>query len=164
MDLVTPGIGLIFWSTLFFLILLFILGRFAWPAILAAVVARNESIRKALESADRAKEEMARLKADNEKILAEAKAERDALLKEAKQLKEKMIAEAKEKASEEAKKLVKNAREAIQTEKASAINDMKAQMAILSVDIAEKILRAKLEDTKAQKELVEKLINEAELN
>jgi F-type H+-transporting ATPase subunit b len=164
MDLVTPGIGLIFWSTLFFLILLFILGRFAWPAILAAVVARNESIRKALESADRAKEDMARLKADNEKILAEAKAERDALLKEAKQLKEKMIADAKEKATEEAKKLVKNAREAIQSEKASAISDMKAQMATLSVDIAEKILRAKLEDTKAQKELVEKLINEADLN
>ena len=79
MDLVTPGIGMIFWSTLFFLVLLFILGKFAWPAILTAVKARNESIRNALDAADKAKEEMAKLQADNEKILAEAKAERDAL-------------------------------------------------------------------------------------
>ena len=164
MDLVTPGIGLIFWSTLFFLILLFILGKFAWPAILTAVKARNESIRKALDAADQTKVEMSKLKADNEKILAEAKKERDALVKEARQIKEKLIADAKEKASEEAKKLVKAARESIQNEKAAAISDMKAQMASLSVDIAEKILRAKLEGTKAQKKLVSKLINEADLN
>ena len=164
MDLVTPGIGMIFWSTLFFLVLLFILGKFAWPSILTAIKARNESIRKALDAAGKAKEEMAQLQADNEKILAEAKAERDALLKEAKHVKDKLIADAKETATEEAKKLVRNAREAIQAEKAAAINDMKEQMAILSVDIAEKILRTKLEESKAQKELVDKLINEADLN
>ncbi len=164
MDLVTPGIGMIFWSTLFFLVLLFVLGKFAWPAILTAVKARNESIRKALDAAEKAKEEMAQLKADNEQILAEAKAERDAMMKEAKEIKDKMIAEAKEKASEEAEKLVKNARESIQREKAAAINDMKEQMATLSIDIAEKILRKNLEDSKAQKELVDKLINEADLN
>ena len=90
MDLVTPGIGMIFWTTLFFLILLFILGRYAWPAILVAVHARNESINKALESAERARQEMAKLQADNEKILAEAKAERDLMLKEAKDLKDKI--------------------------------------------------------------------------
>lgn len=164
MDLITPGIGLIFWSALFFLILLFILGKFAWPAILTAVKARNESIRMALDAAEKVKEEMAELQADNAKIIAEAKGERDAMLKEAKEVKDKLIAEAKEKATVEAKKLVQNAREAIQTEKAAAINDMKAQMAILSVDIAEQILRTKLEDTKAQKELVDKLISEADLN
>ena len=164
MDLVTPGIGMIFWSTLFFLVLLFILGKFAWPAILTAVKARNESIRKALDAADKAKEEMAQLKADNEQILAEAKAERDAMLKEAKQIKDKLIADARDQAAEEAKKLVKSARESIRNEKTAAINDMKKQMASLSVEIAEKILRAKLEDTKAQKELVGKLINEADLN
>jgi F-type H+-transporting ATPase subunit b len=164
MDLVTPGIGMIFWSTLFFLILLFILGRFAWPAILAAVVARNESIRRALDAANKAREEMAQLQAGNEKILAEAKTERDALLRDAKQVKEKLIADAKEKAAEEANKLVQSAREAIRTEKAAALNDMKEQMSILSVDIAEKILRAKLGESKAQKELVDKLINEADLN
>jgi F-type H+-transporting ATPase subunit b len=164
MSLVTPDIGLIFWSTLFFLILLLVLGRFAWPAILTAVKTRNESIRHALEAADRAKEEMAKLQADNQKILAEAKAERDALLREAKQIKDKLIADAKEEATEEAKKLVQNARESIQSEKAAAINDMKEQMANLSVDIAEKILRIKLEDSKAQKDLVNKLIEEADLN
>lgn len=164
MDLVTPGIGMIFWSTLFFLVLLFILGKFAWPAILTAVKARNESIRNALEAADRAKEEMAKLQADNEQILAQAKAERDALMREAKSMKDKLIADAKQKATEEAEKLVKNARESIQREKAAALNEMKEQMATLSVDIAEKILRMKLEDSKAQKELVDKMINEADLN
>ena len=164
MDLVTPGRGMIFCSTLFFLVLLFILGKFAWPAILTAVKARNESIRNALAAADRAKEEMAQLQSDNEKILAEAKAERDAMMREAKTMKDKLIAEAKEKASEEADKLVKSARESIQSDKAAALNDMKEQMATLSVDIAEKILRMKLEGSKAQKELVDKLINEADLN
>jgi len=164
MDLVTPDIGMIFWSTLFFLVLLFILGKFAWPAILTAVRARNESIRNALDAAEKAKEEMAKLQADNEQILAEAKAERDKLMREAKAMKDKMIAEAKDKASEEAAKLVKNARESIQREKTAAINDMKVQMASLSVDIAEKILRSKLGESKAQKKLVDRLINEADLN
>ena len=164
MDLVTPGLGMIVWSTLFFLILLFILGKFAWPAILSAVKARNESIKNALDAADRAKEEMAKLQADNEQILAEAKAERDALMREAKAVKDKLIAEAKEKATEEAAKLVKNARESIQREKSAALNEMKVQMASLSVEIAEKLLRKKLGDPKAQKELVDKLIKEADLN
>ncbi|MDF1573750.1 MAG: F0F1 ATP synthase subunit B [Bacteroidales bacterium] len=164
MDLVTPGIGMIFWSTLFFLVLLFILGKFAWPAILTAVKARNESIRHALDAAERAKKEMKKLQAENEKILAEAKAERDSLLKEAKELKDQLIAEAREKAAEEAKKLVQNARESIRHEKAAALTEMKEQMASLSVDIAEKILRMKLEESKAQNDLVNKLINEADLN
>jgi len=164
MDLVTPGLGMIVWSTLFFLILLFILGKFAWPAILSAVKARNESIKNALDAADRAKEEMAKLQADNEQILAEAKAERDALMREAKVTKDKLIAEAKEKATEEAAKLVKSARESIQREKTAALNEMKVQMASLSVEIAEKLLRKKLGDPKAQKELVDKLIKEADLN
>jgi F-type H+-transporting ATPase subunit b len=164
MDLVTPGIGMIFWSTLFFLILLFILGRFAWPAILAAVYARNESIRKALDAADRAREEMAQLQADNEKILAEAKSERDAMMKEARDVKDNIINEAKEKASLEASKLLKNAKEEIQNEKRAAISEMKQQMAILSIDIAEKIIRSKLRDDKAQKDLVNKLVDDIDLN
>ncbi len=164
MDLVTPGIGMIFWSTLFFLILLFILGKFAWPAILTAVKARNESIRSALDAANKAKEEMAKLESDNKKILAEAKAEREAMLKEARQVKDKLIADAREQASVEAKKLVKSARESIRSEKAAALNEMKEQMAMLSLEIAEKILRSKLKNEKAQQELVNKLINEADLN
>ncbi len=164
MDLVTPGIGMIFWTTLFFLILLFILGKFAWPAILSAVHARNESIRKALDSAEKAREEMAQLQADNEKILAEAKQERDAMMKEARNVKDKIISEAKEKAGEESAKLLKHAREAIQNEKASAITEMKEQMALLSVSIAEKVLRQKLSGDKEQKELVDKLVDDIDLN
>lgn len=164
MDLVTPGIGLIFWSTLFFLVLLFVLGKFAWPAILVAVRTRNESIRKALNAAEKAKEEMAQLKADNEKIIEEARKERDAIVREAKDVREKLIAEAKERAEAEAKKLVKNAREAIRSEKAAAINEMKSQIATLSVEIAEKLLRKRLGESKAQKDLVTKLIKEADLN
>ena len=164
MDLVTPGIGMIFWTTLFFLILLFILGKFAWPAILAAVNARNDSIKKALETAEKAREEMAQLQSDNEKILAEAKVERDAMIKEARDMKDKIISEAKEKAGEEASKVLKNARAAIQSEKTSAITEMKQQMALLSVNIAEKVLKSKLSGDKEQKELVEKLVDDIDLN
>ena len=164
MDLVTPGIGMIFWTTLFFLILLFILGKFAWPAILAAVNARNESIKKALETAEKAREEMAQLQSDNQKILTEAKAERDALLKEARDVKDKIISEAKEKAGEEASKVLKNARAAIQSEKVAAITEMKQQMTILSIDIAEKVLKSKLSGDKEQKDLVEKLVDDIDLN
>lgn len=155
---------MIFWSTLFFLILLFILGKFAWPAILAAVRARNESIRKALESAEKARKEMEQLHADNEKVLAEAKTERDAMMKEARDVKDKIISEAREKANAEAAKLVKNARNAIQNEKLSAITEMKEQMAILSVQIAEKILKSKLSSDKEQEKLAKKLIDDIKLN
>jgi len=164
MDLVTPGIGMIFWTTVFFLILLIILGKFAWPAILSAVHARNDSIRKALESAEKAREEMAKLQADNEKILAEARAERDALLKEARSVKDKIIAEAKEQAGAEAAKLLQNARNSIKREKESAINEIKQQVALLSLDIAEKVLKTKLSSDKEQKALVDKLVDEIDLN
>ena len=164
MDLVTPGIGMIFWTVIFFGILLFILGKFAWPAILAAVAARNDSIRKALDSAEKAREEMAQLQADNEKVLSEAKAERDAMMKEAKEVKDKIIAEARDKASAEASKLIQNARESIRAEQAAAISEMKSQVAKLSVDIAEKVLVEKLGDDKAQKDLVNKLVDDIDLN
>ncbi len=164
MDLVTPGIGMIFWTTVFFLILLIILGKFAWPAILSAVHARNDSIKKALESAEKAREEMAKLQADNEKILAEARAERDALLKEARSVKDKIIAEAKEQAGAEAAKLLQNARNSIKREKESAINEIKQQVALLSLDIAEKVLKTKLSSDKEQKALVDKLVDEIDLN
>ncbi len=164
MDLVTPGIGMIFWTTVFFLILLFILGKFAWPAIMSAISARNESIRKALDSAEKAREEMAQLQSNNEKILAEAKAERDAMMKDARDVKDKIIAEARDKAGAEASKMIQNAKEAIRSEQASAISEMKVQMAILSVEIAEKILIEKLSTDKAQKDLVNKLVDDIDLN
>ena len=164
MDLVTPGVGMIFWTTLFFLIVLFVLGKFAWPSILSAVRARNESIRKSLESAKKAREEMANLQADNERILAEAKAERDAMLKEARDVKEAIMTEASEKAAEDASKLLKSAKEAIKKEKLAAINEIKEQIATLSIEIAEKVLRKTLSAEKEQKKLVDKLIDDIDLN
>lgn len=155
---------MIFWTTLFFTILLLVLRKFAWPAILTAVHTRNESIRQSLESAERAKEEMARLKADNEKVLGEARAEKDALLQEARVIRDRIIAEAKEEAGEEAEKLVGQAREAIRNEKAAALDEIKKQVAVLSVDIAEKLLQDKLKSGAAQKELMDKLISKADLN
>ncbi len=164
MDLVTPAIGMIFWTTLFFLILLFILGKYAWPAILSAVAARNESIRKALDSAEKAREEMVQLQADNEKILAEAKKERDAMMKDARDVKDIIIAEAKEKAGAEASRMIQNAKEAIRSEKDAAVLEMKSQMAKLSIEIAEKVLVERLSNDKAQKDLVDKLVNDIDLN
>ena len=164
MDLVTPGIGMIFWTTVFFLIILFILGKFAWPSILTAVRARNESIRKSLDSAKKAREEMAQLKADNEKILAKAKAERDEMIKEARDVKDTIIAEAREKAAEDASKLLMNAKEAIKNEKLAAINEIREQIATLSIDIAEKVLRRTLSSENEQKKLVDKLIDDIDLN
>lgn len=164
MDLLSPGLGMIFWTTLFFLILLLILRKYAWPSILAAVHARNESIRKALQSAEKARTEMAKLKADNEKILAEAKAERDAIMKEARDVKDKILSEAKEQASEESARLLKKTRETIRNEKASAITEMKEQMVVLSVEIAEKILKQKLGSDKEQQKLVKKLVDDIDLN
>jgi F-type H+-transporting ATPase subunit b len=164
MDLVTPGIGLIFWTAVVFLILLFILKRFAWKPINNAVKNRENSIRSALNAADKAREEMKKLQADNERILKEAKAERDTLMKEAREVKDKIITEAKEKADSEARKLIDLARINIQNEKASAITEIKGQMAILSVEIAEKILREKLKNDKESQELIDKLIKDIKLN
>lgn len=164
MELVTPGIGLVFWTVLIFLLLLFLLRKFAWKPINNAVKNREESIRSALEAADVAKEEMKQLQADNEKIIKEARAERDQMMKEAKQVKETIISEAREKADIEARKMIEIARMNIQNEKASAISEIKKQVAKLSVDIAESILREELKDDKKRKELVDKLLEDIKLN
>ena len=164
MDLVTPGIGLIFWTTLIFFLLLILLRIFAWKPILNAVKNRESSIKSALESAEKAKEEMKKLLVKNEQILKDAKIERDLMLRDAKLAREKVINEAKEKASQEASKLLALARQNIQNEKESAINEIKLQVANLSVAIAEKILREKLSGDKNQNDLINKLIDDIELN
>jgi F-type H+-transporting ATPase subunit b len=164
MDLVTPGIGLIFWTTFIFFLLLIILRIFAWKPILNAVKNRESSIKSALDSAEKAKEEMKKLLAKNEEILQKAKVERDLLMKEARDVKEKIINEAKEKAQQEAAKLLELARLNIRNEKAAAITEIKAQVAILSVDIAEKILREKLSQNKEQSALINRLIDDVNIN
>ncbi len=164
MELVTPGIGLVFWTIVIFSILLFLLKKFAWKPINNAVKNREESIRAALKAADKATKEMQQLQVDNQKIIKEARGERDLMLKEAKEVKETIISEAKGKAELEAKKLVETARLNIQSEKASAINEIKEQVAILSVEIAEKLLRDQLKDDKTRAALMDKLLDDINLN
>ncbi|MCH8545280.1 MAG: F0F1 ATP synthase subunit B [Cryomorphaceae bacterium] len=160
MELVTPGFGLIFWTTLTFLLLVFLLKKFAWGPILTAVKDREESIDNALKSAEKAREEMKNLQADNEKILAEARAERDAMLKEGRELRDKTIDGAKEAAKSEAEKMIENAREQIEMQKRAAMTELKNQVAALSIDMAEKILRKELSDAKRQEALINEMLED----
>ena len=164
MELITPSLGTIFWMTITFFIVLFILRKYAWRTILSYLKERENSIQDALLSADRAKEEMSQLKADNERIIAEAKLERDKIIVEAKELKEDIIKEARHQATEEARKLIDAAKQTIRNEKDLAVNDVKEQIAALSVHIAGKILQRKLTETHEQKDLIEKSIREIKMN
>ncbi|GAA4109934.1 F0F1 ATP synthase subunit B [Aquimarina addita] len=156
--------GLFFWQILIFVGLLFLLKKFAWKPILNAVNDREEGIKNALESAEEAKKEMQNLQADNERILNEARAERDGMLKEARQLKENMITEAKEQAQAEADKIVAQAQITIESEKKAAIADLKSQVAGISVEIAEKVVRKELDDKDKQLALVESMLGDVTLN
>lgn len=164
MDLITPGLGLVFWTAITFLFLLIILRKFAWKPILGAVEEREEGIKSALESAENARKEMQNLKADNERILNEARAEREAMLKDAREIKAKMIADAKEEAQSQANKMIEQAQEAIESEKRGAMAELRNQVAILSVDIAEKVVRAELSNKDKQLELVESMLSDVKMN
>ncbi len=164
MGLVTPGIGLIIWMTIAFLIVWVGLGRMAWPTIMKTIKEREESIAKALQSAEKARQEMVKLQGDNERILKEAYAQRDAILKEAKELKDKVVSDAKVTAQAEADRIVASARESIQAEKTAAMHELKGQVAAISIDLAEKVLRAELSDAAQQTKLVEKLLADIKLN
>ena len=158
------SVGLFFWQTLLFILLLLLLRRYAWKPILNAVNEREEGIKNALASAEEAKKEMQNISADNEKLLKEARATRERMMKEARELKEKMLADAKDQASEEAGKIIKQAQATIESEKQAAIADLKKQMATLSVDIAEKVVRKELSAKDQQLALVEEMLDEVTLN
>lgn len=164
MGLMIPDPGLVIWMAIVFLIVLILLRKFAWKPILGMIKAREESIENALKSAEKAKAEMQSLQADNERILAEARNQRDIMLKEAREMKETIINEAKGKAKAEADKLLALSREAIQNEKMAAITELKNQVAILSIDIAEKILKRELSAENKQKDLIGDLLKETKLN
>lgn len=164
MKLVTPDIGLLFWMIVSFGIVLFLLRKFAWKPILASLKAREESISDALNTAKKAKEEMVLLKSDNEKLIQQARAERDTMLKEARDTKDAIIAEAKTKAQADANKIMAGARETINTEKNAAIAELKNQVASMSIEIAEKILRQELSKDEKQKSLMENLMRDISLN
>ena len=164
MDLVTPEFGLIFWTLITFLALLFILKKFAWKPILGAVSEREKGIRDALASAVEARKEMEGLQADNERILKEARVEREAMLKEARELKNKMIDDAKQDAKLEGNKLITQAQAAIEAEKKAAIADLKSQVAQISISIAEKVVREELSNLGKQEKLVESMLDNTTLN
>ncbi|MCB0383034.1 MAG: F0F1 ATP synthase subunit B [Psychroserpens sp.] len=158
------SLGLFFWQTLLFVLLLLLLKKYAWKPMLNAVNDREEGIKNALDSAEKAKREMENLQADNQKLLKEARAEREAMLKEARDIKNKMIEDAKDQAKEEAGKLVAQAQASIETEKKAAIAELKAQVANLSIEIAEKVVREELSNKDKQIKLVESMLGEATLN
>jgi len=163
MELVTPEIGLVVWTTLSFLIFLFLLAKFAWKPILKAVKDREYSIESALLKADALKAEMARITSENEDLLKQARAERDAILQEARKVKNQIIADAKGGAQEEAAKLMEQARIEINSQKAIALATIKDQVGQLSLEIAEKVLRKQFEDAKKQDDLVAELLKEVKL-
>ena len=164
MQLINPGLGIIFWMTLTFGIVVFILGKYAWPSILKGLKEREQSIQESLDSAKATQEQMKRLQADNEKLLQEAREERAAILTDARKIKDKIIDEAREKATQQADNIVEGAKERIEHEKRAALTEIKNTIAEYSIEIAEKILREELKDKNKQKELVAKLLKETSLN
>ncbi len=164
MDLVTPGIGLIFWQTLTFLAVLLILGKFVWRPIMNALKSREGSIEEALRAAELAREEMEKLTADNEKLMAEARMEREQIIKEASILASRIREEAKEEAGKITRKMIEDARHTIQLEKQTAINEIRNQVTEFSLQIAEKILRKNLEGDAQQKSLIEAYLKDMKLN
>lgn len=164
MQLVTPGIGLIFWMVLSFGIVFFLLKKFAWGPILGIITEREQSIAKALKAAEIAKEDLKLYQNQNEKLLNEARAEREEMMKEARETKDRILAEAKQKAGEEANRIMESARTEIKAEKNAAINEIKTQVAVLSVEIAEKIIKSELSSDDKQKSLMANLLAEAKLN
>ena len=164
MKLVTPDIGLLFWMLVSFLIVLLLLKKFAWKPILKSLKEREGSIQSAIDESKKTREEMQALKAGNEKIMQEAKLERDKIMKEAREIKDQIIAEAKQKAQKEGERLITIARDTIHNEKMAAITELKNQVASLSIEIAEKILKEELSSQEKQKQLVKALLDDVNLN
>ncbi len=164
MDLITPDLGLMFWTGLVFLLLMFVLTKFVWKPILAAVNSREQSITASLELAEKTMNEMKALQAQNEDLLKEARAERDSIVKDAREIAIKMVDDSKNTAKVEAEKIINSAREAVNNEKTAALAEIKTQIAILSIEIAEKVVKGELSSADKQKELSERLAADFNLN
>lgn len=164
MDLLTPSLGLIFWQLVVFLLLFFLLSKLAWKPIMSSLKERESSIQNALDTAEKARREMSQLKSDNERLLKEAREERDKLLKDAREASNKLKDEAQAEAKKSADKIIEDARAAINIEKAAALRDVKAQVAMFSIEIAERLMKKNLADDKAQKDLVQNYIKDIKIN
>ncbi len=164
MELITPGIGLLFWQTLLFLLTLLVLAKFAWKPIMASLREREETIESALREADRARIEMQALQSQNQNLLQEARAERDRVLRDAQTAGNELIETAKQRATEEGARQLAAARQEIETQRRAAVADIKNTAAALSVEIAEKLLRRELKDESAQQSLVSEYLKDVKLN
>jgi len=161
MELLTPDLGLLFWTLLAFLIVFFILKKFAWPAIIKGLNEREENISNSIATAEKVKLEMAQLKRENEDFLAKTREERAVIIREAKEIKDKMINEAKEQAKVVAAKIVADAQETINREKLLAITEMKNQIGTLVIEVSEKVLRRELANKTEQEAFIKQLAQEA---
>ncbi|MDL2296388.1 F0F1 ATP synthase subunit B [Bacteroidales bacterium OttesenSCG-928-B11] len=164
MDLMTPSFGLTFWMLVGFGILFFLLKKFAWPMIVGMISKREEYIQEQLSAAEMVRQDMGRLQAEHHKLLAEAKEERDAILADARKVRDKMYDDAKTKASEESRKIIEEAKKAIHFEKMKAVTEIKNEIANMSIEIAQSVLQQELSDKKKSEELVEKLMQNIDLN
>ncbi|HHU47658.1 MAG TPA: F0F1 ATP synthase subunit B [Bacteroidales bacterium] len=164
MEIIKPSFGLIFWMLIGFGILFFILAKYAWPIISKSIADREQKIEEQLAAAAQAREDMKNLKSEHQALLTLAKEERDTILADARKLRDKLYDEAKDKADEEAQQIIKDAKKAINFEKMKAMTEMKNEIANMSIEIAEKILRQELADKDKQEKLVDKWINEVNLN
>ena len=164
MDLLLPHLGLIFWTLLAFLIVFFILKKFAWTAILNGLNERESNIANSIAAAERMKKEMAQLQSDNEALLAAAREERATMLKEAKEIKDKMINDAKNEAKTQAAKIVADAHASIQQQKMAAMTEIKNQVGQLVIEVSEKVLRRELTDKTNQEKYIQDLSKDIKLN
>ncbi len=164
MDLVLPGIGLLFWMTLSFLILVLVLGKFGWKPIMNMLKKREDTISEALNEANKTREEMKLLKADNELLLKQAKEERDAIITEARNVSQNMYETAKERANLEAERIIESAKESIHYEKMKAMADIKNTIAEFSIEIAQKVISQELKDKQTHTTYVNKLLDDIKLN
>jgi F-type H+-transporting ATPase subunit b len=164
MDLLIPSFGLIFWTLLAFLIVFFLLRKFAWGPILASLNQREKGIADSLETAQRVKAEMAQMKNENEELMARAREERAQMIKEARETRDKMVNDAKEMAKVEANKIILDAQQQINAQKMAALTDVKNQVGKLVVEVTEKVLRKQLGSSEAQEAHIKDLIGEVKLN
>lgn len=164
MELLTPSFGLFFWTLLAFLIVFFVLRKFAWGPILSSLSQREKGIAESLETAQRVRAEMAQLKNENEDLMARAREERGAMLKEAREMKDKIINEAKEQAKIEANKIILDAQQAINAQKMAAITEVKNGVGKMVIEITEKMLRRELSNRETQEAHINDLVQEVKLN
>ena len=164
MELLTPGSGLIIWQAIIFILLFILLSKFAWKPILGSLKEREASIQNALDTADKARAEMAKLTADNESLLKQAREERDKMLKDAREIANRLKDEAQSDAKKAADKIITDARAAINVEKEAALRDVRTQVAMFSLEVAEKLMKKNLSSDKEQKGLIEGYIKDLKLN